>query len=168
MNQISNSMNMLKQLSYRSLETAFFAGHILGVNGNPDYSLVILPGEIEGVTWQQAEKWARSIGGEILSLSEFDLANRNVKNLFEGTYWTRDCSMIQQHDSIFRCGQWEKRSTGCPSTYSAESACAFVKQINNNVIGKRGTQYCSPKHFRYRARAGLRLKYFKEFQIWTE
>src|SRR5262249_5501561 len=42
-----------------------YAGLILGKDGEPGYHLILLPGEVEDKTWEQAKEWAASVGGEL-------------------------------------------------------------------------------------------------------
>ncbi len=66
-----------------------YAGLILGENGNSDYHLILLPGDLEDKTWEQAKDWAASIGGELPTRREQSLLFANLKTEFESAwYWS--------------------------------------------------------------------------------
>jgi hypothetical protein len=71
-----------------------YAGLILGENGETDYHLVLLPGEAEEVTWDNAGKWAQEQGGVLPSRREQSLLFANLKGEFQPAwYWSG-----QQHE----------------------------------------------------------------------
>jgi len=67
-----------------------YAGLILGKDGQPDYHLILLPGEpTVGVTWMDAKKWAKKQGGELPNRREQSLLFANFKEAFKGLwYWS--------------------------------------------------------------------------------
>jgi hypothetical protein len=65
-----------------------YAGLILGQNGQPDYHLILLPGDIEA-TWKQAQTFAKKAGGELPTRREQSLLFANCKDHFKSTwYWS--------------------------------------------------------------------------------
>jgi len=66
-----------------------FAGLVLGQDGGPDYYLILLPGEAEGVAWDAAKAWAAERGGELPTRREQSLLFANLKDEFESAwYWS--------------------------------------------------------------------------------
>ena len=64
-----------------------YAGIILGKNGEQNYHLVLLPGEIEDSNWQKSIDWAASIGGELPNRREQALLYANLKEQFKPEYY---------------------------------------------------------------------------------
>jgi hypothetical protein len=60
-----------------------YAGLILGKNGEPDYHLVLLPGDVDDVTWDQAKAFAKKAGGELPTRREQSLLFANLKEEFK-------------------------------------------------------------------------------------
>ena len=104
-----------------------YAGIILGKEGQPDYHLILLPGQKEDVTWQVAMGWAASIGGQLPDRRDQSLLYANLKEKFD-VRWYWSC---EQH--------------------ATESAWAWIQYFYY------GTQYASLKDIDYRARAVRRL-----------
>ena len=66
-----------------------YAGIILGKNGEPDYHLILLPGDKDSVNWQQANEFAQKAGGELPTRREQSLLYANLKEEFEERwYWS--------------------------------------------------------------------------------
>ncbi|ENO76552.1 hypothetical protein B447_17451 [Thauera sp. 27] len=66
-----------------------YAGIILGKDGEPDYRLILLPGEAGNVTWAQACEWATTAGGELPSRREQSLLFANLRDQFQPRwYWS--------------------------------------------------------------------------------
>ncbi|HBD35949.1 MAG TPA: hypothetical protein DC084_20440, partial [Cupriavidus sp.] len=66
-----------------------YAGLILGKDGEEGYHLVLLPGEVEDKTWEQAKEWAASIGGELPNRREQSLLYANLGEQFKSAwYWS--------------------------------------------------------------------------------
>lgn len=72
-----------------------YAGLILGEAGETDYHLVLLAGEAEDVTWEDAGKWANGIGGQLPSRREQSLLFANSKGEFQSSYYWS----AEQHES---------------------------------------------------------------------
>jgi hypothetical protein len=72
-----------------------YAGIILGKDGQPDYHLILLPGEITCATWEQAREFVAKAGGELPTRREQSLLFVNCKEQFQSAwYWS-----VQQHES---------------------------------------------------------------------
>ena len=70
-------------------EGEHYAGLILGKDGEPDHHLVLLPGDVENVTWAAARAWATSAGGELPTRRELSLLYANLKEHFQRVwYWS--------------------------------------------------------------------------------
>ena len=70
-----------------------YAGIVIGKDGEPSYHLVLLPGQADDITWDNAMKWAGKQGGEyVASLPtrrEQALLYANLKEEFEErVYWS--------------------------------------------------------------------------------
>jgi hypothetical protein len=66
-----------------------YAGLILGVDGQPDHHLVLLPGEAEHVTWAAAREFAAKAGGDLPTRREQALLYANLKHEFKPNwYWS--------------------------------------------------------------------------------
>ena len=66
-----------------------YAGLILNEQGKPSHHLVLLPGEAEDKTWEQAIAWATEQGGELPTRAEQSLLFANLKGEFqEAWYWS--------------------------------------------------------------------------------
>jgi len=66
-----------------------YAGIILGKNGEQNYHLILLSGEIEDANWQKSTDWAKSIGGELPTRREQALLYANLKEQFKDKwYWS--------------------------------------------------------------------------------
>ncbi|EMN5130212.1 DUF1566 domain-containing protein [Burkholderia contaminans] len=62
---------------------------VLGKNGEPDYRLILLPGEVEGVDWKSAQEWAEKCGGFLPTRREQSILFGNLKEKFkEAVYWS--------------------------------------------------------------------------------
>ncbi|CAB3730429.1 DUF1566 domain-containing protein [Paraburkholderia rhynchosiae] len=64
-----------------------YAGLIVGENGEPDYHLVLLPGEAESMDWVAAGKWAQEQGGALPTRREQSLLFANLKSEFQSSYY---------------------------------------------------------------------------------
>ncbi|RQZ57450.1 DUF1566 domain-containing protein [Burkholderia cepacia] len=65
------------------------AGPILDEDGALIHYLILLPGEAEDVTWDQAREWAEQQGGELPSRREQSLLFTNLQGEFESAwYWS--------------------------------------------------------------------------------
>jgi hypothetical protein len=71
-----------------------YAGLILSEQGTPSHHLILLPGDAEDLTWEQAGEWAKNQGGELPSRAEQSLLFANLKSEFQDAwYWSG-----QQHE----------------------------------------------------------------------
>jgi hypothetical protein len=104
-----------------------YAGLLLDDQGAPLHHVVLVPGEAEDVSWDDAMSWARTTGGELPTRREQSLLFANLKSHFrEAWYWSGE-----QH---------------------AESASrAWFQGFND------GTQLIDDKSYEARARAVRRL-----------
>jgi hypothetical protein len=68
-----------------------YAGLILGKDGEPDYHLILLPGEAADVSWPAANDWALARGGELPTRRELSLLFANLREQFERAwYWSSE------------------------------------------------------------------------------
>jgi hypothetical protein len=66
-----------------------YAGLMLGKDGAPDHHLIALPGDAEGLTFEQAQAWAKKQGGELPTRREQRVLFANAKEAFQPTwYWS--------------------------------------------------------------------------------
>ena len=104
-----------------------YAGIILGKDGDPDYHLILLASEAVWVSWETAQCFASTAGGELPTRREQSLLFTNLKEEFQGDqHWSSE-----QH-----------------AYYSDSAWC-------QNLYG--GSQYGITKHTLIRARAVRRL-----------
>ena len=60
-----------------------------GILVDPDYHVILLPGEAEDVTWKDAIAWAKKAGGELPTRREQSLLFANLKEQFHPRwYWS--------------------------------------------------------------------------------
>lgn len=68
-----------------------FVGFILSADGAKKHAIILLPGEKQDVSWQQAKDWAKSIGGDLPDRVESALLFNTLKSEFsENCYWTNE------------------------------------------------------------------------------
>ena len=105
-----------------------YAGVMLDDEGEPSHHLILLPGDKDGSTWNDATAWATQQGGELPTRREQSLLYANLKGEFQQKwYWSAE-------------------------TYESDSACAWYQTFYD------GGQYNYLKHYSYcRARAVRRL-----------
>ena len=66
-----------------------YAGVILGQDGEASHHLILLAGEAESVTFDEAVAWAKRQGGELPSRREQSLLYANLKSEFKPEwYWS--------------------------------------------------------------------------------
>lgn len=66
-----------------------YAGIILGKDGAHGDHVILLPGEADSVTWEQAKAWAKKIGGELPTRREQSLLYANLQEQFKPAwYWS--------------------------------------------------------------------------------
>lgn len=67
-----------------------YAGLILGKE-EPDYHLVLLPGDVADVSWPSACDWAMQNGGVLPTRRELALLSANLREAFEREwYWSSE------------------------------------------------------------------------------
>lgn len=67
-----------------------YAGLILGKD-EPDYHLVLLPGDSADVSWPSAIAWASGLGGALPTRRELALLFANLRESFERNwYWSSE------------------------------------------------------------------------------
>ena len=72
-----------------------YAGLLLGLDGLMAQHLVLLPGEAEDVSWDEAKAWAAKAGGDLPTRQEQALLYANLKSEFKPEwYWSG-----QEHES---------------------------------------------------------------------
>jgi hypothetical protein len=105
-----------------------YAGVMLDDEGEPSHHLILLPGDKDGSTWNDATAWATQQGGELPTRREQSLLYANLKGEFQQKwYWSAE-------------------------TYESDSASAWFQYFND------GDQYGSHKDYGIcRARAVRRL-----------
>ncbi len=64
-----------------------YAGVILDADGKPSHHLILLPGDVDDVTWAQAKEFAEKAGGELPTRREQALLFANLKGQFEERYY---------------------------------------------------------------------------------
>ena len=68
-----------------------YAGIVLGKDGAPSHHLILLPGDKENISWDDANKWAAELGGSLPTLREQALLYSNLRNQFKDTsYWSSE------------------------------------------------------------------------------
>ncbi len=68
-----------------------YAGIVRGVKGAPDQHLLLIDGEVEGVTWEAACIWAESVGGSLPTRAEQAVLFGNLKDHFQRDwYWSSE------------------------------------------------------------------------------
>lgn len=73
-----------------------YAGLILGKD-EPDYHLVLLPGETDDASWSHAASWAQEHGGVLPSRRELALLFANLRESFERNwYWSSETHETRQ------------------------------------------------------------------------
>ena len=60
-----------------------YAGIVLGQNGQGDHHLFLLPATTKPLNWNDAVKWAESVGGSLPTRSEQAILYGNLKKEFE-------------------------------------------------------------------------------------
>ncbi len=60
-----------------------YAGIVLGQNGKGDHHLFLIPATTQPLNWNDAIKWAESVGGGLPTRSEQAILYGNLKSEFE-------------------------------------------------------------------------------------
>jgi hypothetical protein len=80
-----------------------YAGIILGKDGEPDYHLILLPGDADEVNWEAAKKFAANAGGELPTRREQSLLFANLKEQFEQRwYWSAEQHASNSDSALFQ------------------------------------------------------------------
>jgi hypothetical protein len=68
-----------------------YAGVVLGEDGVLSHHLILLPGDVDDVSWSAAKEWAVEQGGELPTRREQSLLFANLKGEFEErAYWSTE------------------------------------------------------------------------------
>jgi hypothetical protein len=68
-----------------------YAGIMLGEDGTPSHHLILLPGDVDDVSWSAAKDWAAEQGGGLPTRREQSLLFANLKGEFEErAYWSAE------------------------------------------------------------------------------
>lgn len=66
-----------------------YAGIVLDEAGEPGHHLILLRGEAEDISWEDAKKWAADQGGELPNRQEQAILYANLKSHFSPNwYWS--------------------------------------------------------------------------------
>lgn len=104
-----------------------YAGIILGKDGKPDYHLILLPGEVESITWTKAKEWAEKSGGELPNRREQALLYANLKDQFKPAwYWSGE---HRAPDSIYAWFQLFDYGNQYDGLKSAELRARAVRRL---------------------------------------
>jgi len=112
-----------------------YAGIVLDADGNFSHHLVLVPGQNDGVTWEQAKAWAAEIGGELPTRQEQALLYANLKRKFEAAwYWSSE-----QYESDGSSAWGQLFHHGVQNYYhkSYEGRARAVRRFSN-VLRRRG------------------------------
>jgi hypothetical protein len=104
-----------------------YAGMIIDADGAPSHHLILLPGDADGVTWDQAETFAAEAGGELPTRREQSLLFANLKDQFEQRYYWSSA----QHAAIgdYAWGQYFFNGNQIILTKSAELRARAVRRL---------------------------------------
>jgi hypothetical protein len=68
-----------------------YVGAVISADGTRKHHIILLPGSMEEIKWQQAMEWAAKNGGELPDRVESALLFATMKDEFEPSwYWTRE------------------------------------------------------------------------------
>ena len=104
-----------------------YVGAIISADGSRNHHIILLPGEVEKKTWQDAMKWAAGIGGELFDRCEGALLFATMKAEFkEAWYWARE-----QHasNSYYAWGQYFGDGDQGDGYKSAELRARAVRRL---------------------------------------
>ena len=73
-----------------------YAGIVLDEDGTPSHHLILLPGDVDDVTWSKAKEFAAKAGGELPTRREQSMLFANLKGQFEERYYWSS----EQHAAI--------------------------------------------------------------------
>ena len=96
-----------------------YAGLVLSTDGEPAHHLILLPGEAEDVTWEQAKEWAAKQGGELPTRQEQALLYANLKSHFKPQwYWSG-----QAHETDSSWAWFQNFTCGYQSSTRKDNEC---------------------------------------------
>lgn len=78
-----------------------YAGVVLGEDGAPSHHLILLPGDVDDVTWEQAKTFAAEAGGDLPTRCEQALLFANLKSQFEERYYWSGAQHASDDDSAW-------------------------------------------------------------------
>ena len=93
--QIASTEHVIAGVTIKLAPGERYAGIVIGNGTEPDYHLILLPGDEEDVTWAAAREWAEGRGGILPTRREQSLLIANLKSEFEGAYYWSG----EQHES---------------------------------------------------------------------
>ena len=106
-----------------------YAGLMLGLNGEPDYHLFILPGDADPAPWKKQMDWAKSIGGELPTRREQRVLFANAKAQFnDAWYWSGE-----QHAS-YADYAWVQYFLNGNQDFNDESASGRARAVRRLAI----------------------------------
>lgn len=124
-------MNIEKFIADNLKEGEFYAGLVLGKEGQPSYHMVGLPGELDECTWSQAMDWAKDQGGELPNLRELGLLRVNAREHFKDDwYWS---SEQRESGSAYARGQNFNDGSQDYTRKSLEDRARAVRRIFSEV-----------------------------------
>jgi hypothetical protein len=106
-----------------------YAGIILGDDGKPSHHLILLPGDVDDVTWAQAKEFAEKAGGELPTRREQALLFANLKDQFEDRYYWSS----EQHASYDGCAWYQYFVYGYQN-YDSKSAEVRARAVRRLTI----------------------------------
>jgi hypothetical protein len=110
-------------------EGELYAGLILGIDGEPDHHVILLPGAAEGVSWDTANDFAAKAGGELPTRREQALLYANLKHEFEPRwYWSSE-----QHAADADYAWFQEFGYGSQSNYG-KSASLRARAVRRLII----------------------------------
>lgn len=114
-------------------EGELWAGIMLGTEGEPDYHLILLPGEAESLNWDDAKAFAANACGELPTRREQSLLHVNLKEKFEPDwYWSGE-----QRAATSGYAWCQDFDNGSQLNYIKDGKCrarAVRRQFINSVI----------------------------------
>ena len=91
--QVLTAASLAHMIRHDLHEGEAYAGLILGKNGAPDHHLILLPDDMDDVTWSTARNWATAAGGALPTRRELSLLHANLKEGFMRVwYWSAEQS----------------------------------------------------------------------------
>jgi hypothetical protein len=104
-----------------------YAGIVLDEDGTPSHHLILLPGDVDDVSWSAAKDWAAEQGGGLPNRREQSLLFANLK------------------------GEFEERAYWSAESHESESGWAWYQNFD------LGDQYYIHQYYEFRARAVRRF-----------